>query len=135
MPATIIPTMRYHDARAMIAWLERAFGFVRHAVHEDGAGGIAHAQLTFGDGMVMLGSVRDDAFGCLQSTPRALGGVTQSAYIVAADVDALHDRAKAAGAEIVHGPADQPYGSRDFSCRDPEGHLWSFGTYDPWRAG
>ena len=130
--ATFIPTMRYQDARRMIGWLRDAFGFERHAVHEDGEGGIAHAQLTLGDGMVMLGSARDDEFGRLQATPARLGGTTQSPYVVVADADAVHARAMATSAEIVMAIKDEDYGGRVFTCRDPEGHLWSFGTYDPW---
>lgn len=97
-------------------------------------GAIAHAQLTFGNGMIMLGSVRDDAFDKLQKPPRQVGGVgTQSPYIVVDDADAHFRRAVAAGAEIVMDIEDQPYGGRSYSCKDPEGYLWSFGTYDPWR--
>ncbi|GAB5471339.1 MAG: VOC family protein [Rhodospirillales bacterium] len=135
MSGTIIPTLRYRDAATMIDWLIRAFGFERHLVVEDGDGGIAHAQLTLGSGMVMLGSARDDSFGALQSTAQALGGVTQSAYIVVSTVDALCEQARAAGAEIVMEPKDEDYGGRGFSCRDPEGQLWNFGSYDPWRKG
>ena len=61
--STMIPAIRYLDAPAAIEWLCRAFGFEKHAVYEDSAGGIAHAQLTFGSGMIMVGSLRDDAWG------------------------------------------------------------------------
>ena len=80
----------------------------------------------------MLGSERDDAFGRLQSTPRSLGGTTQSPYIIVPDADETYARAKSSGAEIVLDIKDEDYGGRGFSCRDPEGHLWNFGTYDPW---
>jgi uncharacterized glyoxalase superfamily protein PhnB len=133
--STIIPTLRYRNAKHMIEWLCDTFGFQRHAVHEDSEGGIAHAQLTHGSGMIMLGSVRsgEDEFGKVQSIPAQLGGTTQSPYIVVADADAVYKRAKAAGAEIVIEIKDEDYGGRDFTCRDPEGHLWNFGTYDPWK--
>jgi uncharacterized glyoxalase superfamily protein PhnB len=134
MGQNIIPTMRYCDARRMIDWLCEAFGFRTHLVVEDGSGGIAHAQLTLGDGMIMLGSERDDEFGRLQPSPGRLGGTTQSPYIVVADADAVHRRAKEHDAEIVIEIKDEDYGGRGFSCRDPEGHLWNFGTYDPWTA-
>ena len=132
--STVIPCLRYRDAKRMIGWLSDAFGFHPQAVHEDGAGGVAHAQLTLGSGMVMLGSAREvgDRFGQVQSTPAALGGTTQSPYLVVADADAVYRRAVAAGAEIVIGIKDEDYGGRGFSCRDPEGHLWNIGTYDPW---
>jgi uncharacterized glyoxalase superfamily protein PhnB len=136
MNATIIPCLRYRDATRMIDWLCSTFGFERHAVYEDGKGGIAHAELTLGPGMIMLGSARegDDPFGRLQSTPAVLGGTTQSPYLVVADADAVYGRAKKNGAEIVIDIKDESYGGRGFSCRDPEGHLWNIGTYDPWRA-
>ena len=134
MSGIIIPTLRYVDAPRMIGWLCDTFGFRRHMVVEDGEGGIAHAQLTLGNGMIMLGSARDDAFGRLQPTPRALGGTTQSPYIVVPDADLVYRSAKAAGAEIVVEIKDEDYDGRGFSCRDPEGHLWNFGTYDPWNA-
>lgn len=134
MTSTMIPCLRYREALRMIDWLCDTFGFERNAVHEDGAGGVAHAQLTLGPGMIMLGSARDDAFGRLQGTPASIGGTTQSAYVVVPDADRVYRRAKDAGAEIVIDIKDEDYGGRGFSCRDPEGHLWNFGTYDPWRA-
>jgi uncharacterized glyoxalase superfamily protein PhnB len=54
-----------------------------------------------------------------------------SVYVAVADTDALYERAKAAGAEIVRELHDTDYGSRDFAAKDPEGNLWSFGTYRP----
>jgi uncharacterized glyoxalase superfamily protein PhnB len=133
MSSTVVPTLRYRDAHRMIGWLCDVFGFARHAVYEDGQGGVAHAQLTLGSGMIMLGSARDDEFGRLQSTPSALGGTTQSPYIVVSDADEVYRRAKMAEAEIVMEIKDEDYGGRVFSCRDPEGHLWNIGTYDPWK--
>jgi uncharacterized glyoxalase superfamily protein PhnB len=126
---SIIPTMRYADAPAAIAWLARAFGFKEQLVVPGPQGTIAHAQLTLGDGMIMLGSARDDALG--SKLPKDLGGITQAPYIVVDDPDALYARAIAAGAEGLRPPEDTDYGSRDFSVRDPEGHLWHFGTYRP----
>jgi uncharacterized glyoxalase superfamily protein PhnB len=134
MAATIIPTMRYRDAALAIDWLCEAFGFERHAVYEDGAGGIAHAQLTLGGSMIMLGSAREDAFGTLQKPADAEASVTQSAYIIVPDADAMYHRASRAGARIVFELRDEDYGGRGFSCRDPEGQVWNFGTYDPWQV-
>ena len=78
-------------------------------------------------------SSREDEFGRWQRPPADLQGTTQSAYIIVADADAHFARAKAAGAQIVLPIKDEVYGGRVYSCRDPEGHLWNFGTYDPWR--
>ena len=130
--STLIATMRYDDAGAMIEWLGRAFGFERHFVVPGDNGTIAHAQLVFGSGMIMLGTARDDEWGGLVKTARALGGSSGGIYVVIADPDAHCTRARAAGAEILYGPRDTDYGSREYAARDPEGHIWSFGTYDPW---
>ncbi|MEZ5775793.1 MAG: VOC family protein [Hyphomicrobiaceae bacterium] len=128
---SIMPTLRYRDARRMIDWLEQAFGFSRHVVHDTPEGDVAHAQLTFGNGMIMLGQARDDDYGRLCRTPADLGGTTQGPYVIVADADAQHARAVAAGARIVRPLETTSYGSREFSALDPEGHLWNFGTYDP----
>jgi uncharacterized glyoxalase superfamily protein PhnB len=130
----IIPCLRYRDAPAAIEWLCNTFGFEKQAVYENPDGGIAHAQLTFGNGMIMLGSAdTESVWGKLIHQPQDVGGVeTQSAYIVVQDPDAIYARAKAAGAEIVIDIKFEDYGGRGFSCRDPEGHLWNFGSYDPW---
>ncbi|HTF33786.1 MAG TPA: VOC family protein [Myxococcota bacterium] len=131
--ATIIPTLRYRDAAAAAEWLCRAFDFHKHLVVPGEAGAIAHAQLTYGNGMIMLGTARDDEFGKLQRTPAQVGGVgTQSPYIIVPDADAHHARAVAAGAKVMYAIRDEPYGGRGYSCVDPEGHLWNFGTYNPW---
>lgn len=129
----IIPTLRYQNAPAMIAWLCDAFGFEQYAVYKDAEAGVAHAELQLGDGMIMISSAHDDEFGKLQATPKTLGGTTQSPYIIVDDADAVYQRARAAGAEIVIPIKDESYGGRGFSCRDPEGHLWNIGTYDPRR--
>ena len=131
--ATIVPALRYRDAPAAIDWLCRAFGFEKHLVVPGENGSVAHAQLVFGNGMIMLGSARDGEFGRLQKpldTPDM--PVSASAYVIVRDVDAHHARAVAAGAEVVMAPEDQDYGGRLYACRDPEGNLWSFGGYDPW---
>ena len=132
--STIIPCLRYRDAQAAIDWLCKAFGFTRHAVYADGAT-VHHAQLTFGNGMVMLGSVDNASeFGRRMAQPDELGmRETQSPCVIVADADAHYAQAKAAGAIIVDDIRDQDYGGRGYSCRDPEGHLWWFGSYDPWK--
>jgi len=132
--STVIPGLRYRDAPAMIEWLHRAFGFTKHAVHSNPDGTIAHAQLTLGTGMIMLGSVHTGtAYGDLIRQPDELDKAeTQSPYLSVADCDAVYATAKAAGAEMVFDIRDQDYGGRGFTCRDPEGHLWSVGSFNPW---
>ncbi len=131
--ATIIPTLRYADAVSAIEWLCRAFGFEEDLVVPGDGGAIEHAQLKFGNGMIMLGSVRADEFGTMIKQPVDVGGAeTQAPYVIVADVDSHCERAKSAGATMVMEPEDQPHGGRFYSCRDIEGHLWNFGTYNPW---
>ena len=133
--ATVIPCLRYRNAPAAIEWLCSAFGFERQAIYPNPDGTIAHAQLTFGNGMIMLGSVdgKDSEWGKLIKQPDEIGGAeTQSAYLIVADADAVYARAKAAGANILVDIKDEDYGGRGFTCRDLEGHVWNFGTYDPW---
>jgi uncharacterized glyoxalase superfamily protein PhnB len=131
--STIMPALRYRDAAAAIDWLCRAFGFQRHLVVPDENGKIAHAQLSFGRGMVMLGSDHEGAYDKLLRHPAEIGQrVTQAPYVIVADPDAHYRQAKAAGAEMVMEIADMDYGGRAYSCRDLEGHVWNFGSYDPW---
>ena len=121
------------DAPAAIEWLCKAFGFEQHMIVPGDNGGIAHAQLVFGNGMIMLGSVIDNEFGKHMKQPDEIGGCqTHSAYLIVNDADAVYARAKAAGAQIVMEIKSEDYGGRGFSCKDLEGHLWNFGTYDPW---
>ncbi|GAA4589844.1 putative glyoxalase superfamily protein PhnB [Actinoplanes octamycinicus] len=123
-PPQVWPTLRATDARALIRFLVEAFGFEETAVH--GAGDrVDHAELSWPPGGgIMLGSVRDDA-----ENPWHLDPGTFGAYVVTDEPDKLFARARAAGATIVREPFDTDYGSRDFTVRDPEGNLWSFGTY------
>ena len=131
--STVIPGHRYRNAPAAIDWLCQVFGFERHAVYEGENGTIAHAELTLGDGMIMLGSGKDDEYGKSFKSPQELGGIeTRSVYLVVPDADAAYARAVAAGATIIRPLQDTPYGSREFAVKDPEGHSWSAGTYDPW---
>ena len=133
MPATpapqVWPTLRAHDARALIRFLVDTFGFEETVVYGDGDR-VDHAQLSWPPGGgIMLGSVREPSgpseYG--EATPSQPG--TFGAYVVTDDVDAVYERARAAGAEIIAEPHDTDYGSHDFAARDPEGNRWSFGTY------
>ncbi|MRH91123.1 glyoxalase [Nocardia sp. SYP-A9097] len=118
------PTLVYRDAAAAIDFLERAFGFETVARHTDGDI-VAHAELAWpAGGAIMLGSVREGM--ALECQPPGVGSV----YIVVPEPDALYARAKAVGANITRELRDESgYESRGFTCRDPEGVYWSFGTY------
>lgn len=131
--ATVIPALRYRNAPAAIEWLCQTFGFEKHLVVPNPDGTIAHSQLSFGNGMIMVGSVVSTEFGRLMKQPDEIGGAeTQSCYLIVSNADVVYKRAKEAGAEIVMDIKDEDYGGRGFTCRDLEGHLWTLGTYDPW---
>ncbi|MGQ4616442.1 VOC family protein [Nocardia sp. R7R-8] len=121
------PTLTFRDARAMAAFLVEAFGFREAALYtrEDDPSIVEHAELRWPlGGGVMFGSAgKDDS----PFSTRPTG--TDSVYLVCEEPDALFARATAAGAEVVRDLRDEDYGSRGFTVRDPEGNLWSFGTY------
>lgn len=123
-PPTVWPAFRAHDARALIRFLVDVLGFEETVVHADGDV-VAHAELAWPEGGgVMLGSVREAPDDPWPAVPG-----TAACYVVTADPAGVHDRAVAAGAEIVRALHTTDYGSRDVAIRDPEGNLWQFGTY------
>jgi uncharacterized glyoxalase superfamily protein PhnB len=127
-PATIYPGLTYNDAPAAIEFLCNAFGFEKRLVVPGPEGTVRHSELTFGDGVIMLGSARpsDGRF-----SPADVGGVTMGLSVHVDDPDAHHARAVAAGAEIIQELEDADYGSRGYTAKDPEGHHWHFATYRP----
>ena len=138
MRHAIIPGIRYEDAPAAILFLCDAFGFLPHAIYPDEEDQqiIHHAQLLLDGNMIMLGSaVPGDARSRkvkMEAPPEEAEGVTMTLYVVVTDVDAHCERARAHGAEIVDEPHDNDgYPGRGYAARDPEGHVWSFGSYDP----
>jgi uncharacterized glyoxalase superfamily protein PhnB len=137
MHPTLTPCLRYTDAPAAIDFLCRAFGFERHAVYfdENDPTIVVHAQLTLGNGMVMLSSARPgkatDRY--RWKTPAEAGGITACVCAIIDDVEGHYARAKAAGADIVTEPHDnEGYPGRSYNARDLEGNDWDFGTYNPW---
>jgi len=123
-PPQAWPTLRAHDARALIRFLVDVVGFTEVVVYGDGEQ-VDHAQLAWPlGGGIMLGSVRDSDIEPSATSPGSFG-----AYIVANDIDALHARVAAAGATVTRPPMDTDYGSREFAIKDPEDNRWTFGTY------
>jgi uncharacterized glyoxalase superfamily protein PhnB len=131
----VIACFRYKDAAAAIDWLCKAFGFERHMVVPDDKGGITHAELKLSGGMIMLGSARDDEFGQMLKPPieGKSSVVTNSIYVVVNDVDGHFRRAESAGATVITPPTAQDFGGSNYTCRDPEGYVWTFGDYDPYK--
>jgi uncharacterized glyoxalase superfamily protein PhnB len=125
---TITPFLVYREPGAALAWLERAFGLELVRSSKDGNGGLEHAELALGSAIVMVtacGAERhlialDDG-----------GGACAGVHVHVDDVEARFERARAAGADIVLELQDTDYDAREFVARDPEGDLWSFGTYVP----
>lgn len=117
--------LSYRDPKAALDWLERAFGFERLMVITDESGAIAHAEMSFGDGQVMIGGEWSEA----HKSPASLDGRnTQSIHVhLTEDIDAHCAHARAAGADILMAPEDQFYGDRTYRARDLEGHVWTFG--------
>lgn len=116
---TVFPSLKYADAQAALEFLKGAFGAQEHAVHRADDGRIVHAEIRFGNGIVMFGTAQNGA-----TTPGAV-------YVAVDDPDALYEQARAAGAAIDRELGDTEYGSREFSAKDPEGNGWYFGTYQP----
>src|ERR1700758_275850 len=129
--STIIPSLRYHDAYTAIEWLVRVFGFKTQAVYEGPNNTVAHAQLTHGGGMLMLGSASNTGiFAKLSIDLKETVGLS---LIVSDDeCNAIYERVKHEGAEIVQPFSSPDYGGKSFGCRDLEGHIWWVGSYNPW---
>lgn len=119
-----IPSLAYKDNRAALKWLESAFGFEPSEILTDAEGKIVHAEMTYEDGVVMIGTEWAD----WTRSPVSLGGKnTQRVHVrVPRGIDEHCARARGAGAKIVMEPADQFYGDRTYVATDPEGHYWSF---------
>lgn len=120
---SIYPTLRYDDATAAIAFLTSAFGLTPEEVNINDDGTIGHAELSWDGGVIMLGT-RSDPPGEFDTGQAVI-------YLVVEDVEAHHARAAAAGANIAYPPVERSYGSREYGALDPEGNVWSFGTYRP----
>jgi len=134
--STVIPGLRYRNAQAMIEWLSKVFGFEKQAVYPGPNDTVMHSQLTFGNGMIMVGSVDNGTPSSkLLKQPDEIGGAeTQTPYLIVADIETVYANAKAAGAKIIMELEEKDYGGKSFTCSDPEGHVWHIGTYDPWET-
>ncbi|KIT17544.1 VOC family protein [Jannaschia aquimarina] len=115
---SIVPYLSYRDAALAIEFLTGAFGLSVVQIQKDESGTVVHAELSHGNGVVMLGTGE-------------LSKGSPGILLVVDDVDAHHARAVAGGAEVVYGPESTEWGARRWRARDPEGHEWSFGTYQP----
>jgi uncharacterized glyoxalase superfamily protein PhnB len=124
MATTINPVVQYRDLDAGARFLVEAFGFVQHEAHKAEDGSLQYVELSLNGAPLGLGA---HAEGSMFDTGPAV------VYISLDEVDSMHDRARAAGAQILMPPTDQDYGSRDFVASDHEGNVWCFGTYQAGR--
>jgi len=131
MSATVIPVLRYRNAPAAIEFLQNVLGFEATLVVDGKDGLIEHAQLTHGTGMVMLASVTESAYQRAASGNEDPPGIGAT-YVVVEDVYAHAAKARSFGADIILEPAEQDYGGASYTVKDPEGNVWSFGSYNPW---
>lgn len=130
----LVPALRYRDVEAAASWLQHAFDFEESRVIRDADGRVRFAQLAHGGSMIMLCPLGGSAFDAYMAQPEDGGGrETQVCYVFVPDAEEHKARALAAGAEIVLDLDAGDGKGQGYSCRDPEGHIWSFGTYDPWR--
>ena len=126
----LFPGLLYRDADAAMAWLEDVLGCERREDHRDGDGNVVHAEMAFRGAVIMLSTA-----GVGREPFRSLPAGGRLVYVALDEVDELHERARRAGADVALPITDTDYGSRDFTIRDPEGNLWSFGTYRPEAPG
>ncbi|MGI8631081.1 MAG: VOC family protein [Solirubrobacterales bacterium] len=126
---TLYPCLAYQDADAAISFLQEAFGFAEHALYRDDDDRVAHCELALEGAVVMVGDEGAGSIGL--SSPKSLGAVSACIYVAVDDPDALAERVRGTGTELEHDLHETDYGSREFACLDPEGVLWSFGTYRP----
>jgi len=130
----LIPTMQYRDPTKAVEWLCEAFGFEPKNVFKDEEDKVTHAELQLGNSMIMISPRTETPFGRMVKTPLELANFnTHAIYVVVEDIDAHYQNAIEKGANISLELVEQAYGGKDYTCRDVEGFLWSFGTYDPWK--
>src|SRR5262245_20800088 len=132
---TAVPTIPYRDLPKMIDWLCQAFGFQKQLIVFDNSGSIAHAQLALGGSVVMVVPAGQGPFEDVLVHPDQVERIaTQSTYLLVDDVETRHARATESGAEVMFEMEFNNAAGHGYACRDPEGHIWLFGSYDPWRA-
>lgn len=128
----LVPTTRYADCDAALTFLKKVIGMEEKAIYRDDAGAIRHAELRMGDSFFMFGPEDQGPFSRYMTAPRDTGGrETTTMYVVVLDVETHNAKAMAAGADIIRPLAQADHGGLEYSLRDPEGHVWTIGLYDP----
>ena len=122
----VSPYLLYEDAAAAIDFLTRAFGFTEKLRMANDDGSVGHAELEFGDSVVMLADPFPQS-GC--KPPKELGGTSAAVMLYVEDVDAVMQQAADAGAEITMPADDMFWGDRYGKLVDPFGHEWQIATH------
>lgn len=131
----IIPATRYKDCEAALRFLTEVLGLTEHSVFRDDDGKIVHAQMSAGTGMMMFGPPQGGDFDKYMIDPSETGGrETTTIYVVIDDMEGHWEHVQKAGAKVLMPLKTEDYGGQSFSIADPEGHVWSFGDYDPWKT-
>lgn len=128
-----IPNMAYKNPEKILVFLKNAFGFSEYGIYRGPNDEIQHAQLILGNALIMISPAKNEGeIGQYTRTPAEVGGFnTQTPYLIIDEIDAHYKKAKDAGAEIIRDIKDEDYGGRGYSCKDPEGYIWNFGSYNP----
>lgn len=121
----VVPSLIYRDLGQAIDWLCDVFGFTERLRITGANGTVGHAQLAVGDGGILLGQARSDPRGIEYRPPRP-NEVSVTLMVAVEDVDRHYEHAKQCGARILEPPATHPYGERQYSALDLEGHRWAF---------
>jgi uncharacterized glyoxalase superfamily protein PhnB len=131
----LVPLMRYRDVGIASEWLCATFGFDPHFAAKAPDGSVFYAELRAGTSMIMLGAAGEPNLDAVMRAPADSSEIdAQACYVVVADVEGHYAHASQAGVDIVLELKHDDRGGAGYSCRDPEGHVWNFGTYDPWTA-
>ncbi|MGH3611999.1 MAG: VOC family protein [Pseudonocardia sp.] len=120
----IMPSLRYEDVGAALAWLADTFGLEEHLRWTDDSGVVRHAEMRVGDAFVELSNGSAD-----HPTPKALGGSSGLLVVLVDDVDVHLAQARSRGVAIVSEPENRPWGVRQYTAEDPEGHRWEFSQF------
>lgn len=132
----VIPNISYKDPENALEFLKNALGFSEHSIYRDNQNKILHGELVLGKAMIMISPANNETvFGKFTRTPNELQGYNiQTPYIIIEEIDAHYQQTKNAKAEIILPLKDEDYGGRGYSCKDPEGNIWNFGSYNPFLA-
>ncbi len=122
----ITPYLHYHNVSAAVSWLEKAYGMIPRFSMPDSKGKIMHAEMTYAEGVVMMGPASEEHKGL---SPKDLPGVNQGLYVYVGNLERHYNQAKEAGARIIMEPETMFWGDRIYSTLDLEGHHWTFAQH------